>query len=78
MLKIWLKICRMPPPEPCKGLKEKTDATPPAPGKDELDFMGEKAIGQAYLFSLSGLPKILIFPVCMQFVDSIMRKGISC
>ena len=24
-----LKICRMPTPEPCKGLREKTDVTPP-------------------------------------------------
>ena len=44
-----LKICHMPPPEPCKGLREKTDATPPAPGKEESDFTGEKAIGQAVL-----------------------------
>ena len=43
-----LKIRRMPPPEPCKGLREKTDATPPAPGKDESDFTGE-SIGQAVL-----------------------------
>ena len=45
-----LKICRMPPPEPMRGLREKTDTTPPAPGKDELDFTGEKAFGQAVLF----------------------------
>ena len=52
-----LKIRRMPPPEPCKGLREKTDATPPAAvrtfpvaGKDLLDFTVEKAIGRAVLF----------------------------
>ena len=44
-----LKIRCMPPPEPCRGLREKTDATPPAPGKDESDFTGEKANGQAVL-----------------------------
>ena len=44
-----LKICRMPPPEPCKGLREKTDATPPAAGKDWVDFTGEKAIRRAVL-----------------------------
>ena len=47
-----LKIRRMPPPEPCKGLREKTDATPPAPGKDESDFTGGKAIGQAIVIFL--------------------------
>ena len=45
-----LKICRMPPPEPSKGLREKTDATPPALVKEEeADFTGEKAFGQAVL-----------------------------
>ena len=26
------------------------DSTPPVPGKDEIDFMGEKAIGQVVVF----------------------------
>ena len=42
----------MLPPEPCRGLREETDSTPPAPGKDEIDFMGEKAIGQAIFYFL--------------------------
>ena len=45
-----LKICRMPPPEPCRGLREETDSTRPAPGKVEKDLTGEKAIGQAIVF----------------------------
>ena len=43
-----LKICCMPPPEPCKGLREKTDATPP----EAVDFTGEKAIGRAVVLLL--------------------------
>ena len=42
----------MPPPEPCRGLREETDSTPPAPGKDEIDFTGEKVIGQAMFIFL--------------------------
>ena len=31
-----IKIRRIPPPEPCRGLKEETDLPPPAPGKEEI------------------------------------------
>ena len=31
-----IKICRIPPLEPCRGLKEETDLPPPAPGKEEI------------------------------------------
>ena len=74
-----LKIRCMPPPEPCRGLREKTDATPPAPGKDESDFTGEKSIRQAAVFIFLVRPsKNPDLSVCMQFVDSIISKGISC
>ena len=49
LLLLMLKICRMPPPEPCKGLREKMDAAPPVPGAVVMDFTGEKAVGQAVL-----------------------------
>ena len=47
-----LKIRRIPPPERCRGLREETDSTPSAPGKDDIDFMEEKAIGQAVFIFL--------------------------
>ena len=31
-----IKIRRIPPPEPWRGLKEETDLPPPAPGKEEI------------------------------------------
>ena len=51
-----LKIRRMPPPEPCRGLREETDlppeieVTPPTRGRERKDFTGEMAFGQAVLF----------------------------
>ena len=53
------------------------DLPPPEPGKDEIDLMGEKAIGQAIVISLSGLSKIQIFSVSMELVDSNFSKRTS-
>ena len=58
-----LKIRLIPPPEPCRGLREKTETTPPVAGKTPpvggntvlevgiklLDLTGGKAIGRAVL-----------------------------